>query len=209
MLNFKPTFPLSSFTFNKRSYHFMANRWEKSGSSDKFYFLYFLPKSLQTVTAAVILTYACFLDGKLRKNLESRDITLPTKVHLVKAMIFAVVIYRCDSWTIKKVEQWRTDVFKLLEKTLESPLDYNEIKPVNLKGNKPWKFIGRTVAEAAASVFWPADLKNQLIVKTLLLGKIEGKRRRGQQRMWWLDRITISMDMNLSKIQMMVKDREA
>ena len=105
MLNFKPTFPLSSFTFNKRSYHFMANRWEKSGSSDKFYFLYFLPKSLQTVTAAVILTYACFLDGKLRKNIESRDITLPTKVHLVKAMIFAVVIYRCDSWTIKKVEQ--------------------------------------------------------------------------------------------------------
>ena len=79
----------------------MVNRWGKSGSSDKFYFL---PKSLQTVTAAVIVTYACFLDGKLRKNLESRDITLPTKVHLVKAMLFAVVIYRCDSWTIKKVE---------------------------------------------------------------------------------------------------------
>ena len=110
MLNFKPAFPLPSFTFNKRSYHFMANRWGKSGSSDKFYFL---PKSLQTVTAAVILTYVCFLDGKLRKNLESRDITLPTKVHLVKAMLFAVVIYRCDSWTIKKVEHWRIDVFKL------------------------------------------------------------------------------------------------
>ena len=68
--------------------------------------------------------------------LKSRDIILPTKVHLVKAMVFPVVIYGCESWTIKKAEQERTDVFELLEKTLESPLDCKEIKPVNPKGDQ-------------------------------------------------------------------------
>ena len=82
--------------------------------------------------------------------LKSRVITLLAKVHLVKAMVFPVVLYGCESWTMKKAECRRIDAFELLvlEKSLESPLDYKEIKPVNTKGNQSWIFIGRTDAEA-------------------------------------------------------------
>ena len=82
--------------------------------------------------------------------LKSRDVTLPTKVCLVKTMVFAGVMYGCDSWTIKKAERWRTDAFELWcwEKTFQNPLDCKEIKPVNLKGNQYWIFIGRTDAKA-------------------------------------------------------------
>ena len=90
--------------------------------------------------------------------LKSWDITLPRKVHLVKTMIFPVVMYRCESWTIKKPECQRLDAFELcvmLEKTLESSLDCKEIKPVHPKGNQSWIFIGRTDAEAEAPILWP------------------------------------------------------
>ena len=92
--------------------------------------------------------------------LKSRDITLPTKVHLVKGMVFPVVMYGCESWTIKKVECRRIDAFELLEKTLESPLDCKEIQPVNPKGGQSWVFIGRTDVESETPVLWPPDAKS-------------------------------------------------
>ena len=94
-----------------------------------------------------------------------------------------------EGWALKNWCFWTV----MLEKTLESPLDCKEIKPVNPKGNQPWIFIGRTDAEAEAPVFWPPD-KSDSLEKILMLGEIEGKRRRGQQMMRWLDSITDSMD---------------
>ena len=99
--------------------------------------------------------------------LKSTDITLSTKVHLVKAMVSPVVMYGCESWTIKKDERWRIDAFwtVVLEKTLKSPLDSKEIKPVNPKGKQSWIFIGRTDAEAEPPILWPPDVKSRLIRK--------------------------------------------
>ena len=89
---------------------------------------------------------------------KSRDITLPRKVHLVKAMVFPVVMYGCESWTVKKAERRRIDVFELwLEKTLESPLDCKEIQPVHSKGNQSWMFFGRNDAKAETPILWPPN----------------------------------------------------
>ena len=96
----------------------------------------------------------------------------------------------------------------VLEKTLENPLDSEDIKPANPKGNQPWIFIGSTDAEAEAPILRPPDVKSWLIWKDPDVGKIEGKRRRQWQRMRWLDSITDPMDMNLSKLQEIVEDRE-
>ena len=92
--------------------------------------------------------------------LKSRDITLPTKVHLVKAMVFPVVMYGCESWTVKKAERQRIDAFELWCSTLESPLDCKEIQPVHSEGDKSWVFIGRTDAKAETPILWPPDAKN-------------------------------------------------
>ena len=91
--------------------------------------------------------------------LKSRDITLPAKVCLIKAMFFPVVMYGCESWTIKKAEHRRIDAFELwcLEKTLESPLDCKEIQPVQPKGDQSWVFIARTDVEAEIPIVWPPD----------------------------------------------------
>ena len=99
----------------------------------------------------------------LESILNSRDINLPTKIHLVKAMVLPVVMFGCESWTIKKAEHWRTYAFNcgVGEKTLESPLDSKEIKPVNPKGNQLCIFIGRTDAEAKVPILWPNDAKDQ------------------------------------------------
>ena len=109
----------------------------------------------------------CLLLGRkvmtnLDSILKSRDITLPTKVLLVKATVFPVVMYGCESWTIKKAECQRIDAFELwlLEKTLESPLDCKEIQPVHSKGDQSWVFIGRTDVEAETPILWPPDARS-------------------------------------------------
>ena len=106
---------------------------------------------------------------KLDGILKSRDMTLPTKVHLVKTMVLPVVMYGCESWTIKKAECWRINTFEW--KIFESSLDCKEIKPVSPKGNQPWIFIGRTDAEAEAPILWPPDVKSWLIGKDPDAGK--------------------------------------
>jgi len=93
--------------------------------------------------------------------LKSRDITLPTKVCLVKAMVFPVVMYGCESWTVKKAERRRINAFELrLEKILESPLDCKEIQPVHSKGDQPWDFFGRNDAKAETPALWPPHVKS-------------------------------------------------
>ena len=94
--------------------------------------------------------------------LKSKDNTLPTKVHLVKAMVFPVVMYGCESWTIKKAERRRIDAFELWcwRRLFESPLDCKEIQPVHPKGDQSWVFIGRTDVEAETLILWPPDAKN-------------------------------------------------
>ena len=92
--------------------------------------------------------------------LKTRDITLTTTVRLVKAMVFSVVMYGCESWTIQKVECRRIDAFELLEKTLENLLDCKEIQSVHPKGDQSWVFIGRTDVEAETPILWPPDVKS-------------------------------------------------
>ena len=111
------------------------------------------------VTAAMKLKDTCSLKEKLDSILKSRDITLPTKVRLLKAMVFSVVMYGCESWTIKKAERQRIDAFELvLEKILENPLDYKEIQSVHPEGDQSWVFTGRT--EAETPILRPPDAKN-------------------------------------------------
>ena len=133
------------------------------------------PKSLQMVTSHEIKR--CLLLGrKVMTNLDSvfksRDITLPTKVCLVKAMVFPVVMYGCEIWTIKKAEHRRIDAFKLwCWRRLESTLDWREIQSVFPKGNQSWIFIGKTDVEAETPILWPPDLKSWFIWKDPDAGK--------------------------------------
>ena len=137
---------------------------------------------------------------KSGQHIKSRAITLPTNVCLVKAMVFPVVMYGCESWTIKKPEQWRTDTFDLWcwGRLLRVPLDCKEIKPVILKEINPEYSLEGPMLKL--QYFGHLMRRADPLENALILGKIEGKRRRGWQRMRWLDSTTNSMDMSLSKL---------
>ena len=148
------------------------------------------PKSLQTVATAMKLKDAPWKTTmtNLENILKSRDITLPTKVHLVKAMVFLIVMYGYESWTIKK-EGWEPKNWcfwiMVLEKTLGSPLDSKKIKPAHSKGNQPWIFIGRTDDVAETPILWPPDTKSQLIGKDPDAGKDWGQEEKAVSLTQW------------------------
>ena len=161
----------------------MANRWEENGNRERFYFLG-LQNHSHEIKRHLLLGRIAYTN--LDNVLKSREAILPIKVCVVKAMIFPVVMYGCENWSINKDECQRINwCFQsgVLEKTLESPLDSKDIKPVNPKGHQTWIFIGSTDAEAEALILQLPDVKSWLIGKDPDAGK-DWRQKKGGSRRW-------------------------
>ena len=195
------------------SHHFMGNRWGNSGNSVRLYF------GVSKITADGDCSHEIkrrlLLGRKVMNNLDSifksRDITLPTKVRLAKAMVFPVVMYGCESWTVKKAERRRIDAFELWcwRRLLRVPWTARRWNQSILKEISPGISLEGVVLKLKLQYFghlmWRVDSSE----KTLMLGGIGGRRRRGWQMMRWLYGITDLMDMNVSELWELVMEREA